>query len=121
MISTYPIQSMATNSTSWQDALASLIDPSQPMPEPEQAPAKTPAQAQKGRVHLAYERKGRGGKEVTIIGGLNISTELLAELASTIKSKLGTGGSVTPEGEILIQGDRRNQLCNLLPSLGFKL
>lgn len=107
---------------SWQDALASLFDPSQPMPEPE-APAEklSPSQAQKGKLHLSYERKGRGGKEVTIIGGLTLDDEQLRSLASTLKTRMGTGGSVTEEGEILIQGDRRKQLRELLPALGFKI
>lgn len=90
----------------WRDALASLAGtlpddgPSTPAPEPEPAPAAI------GRLHIAYERKGRGGKEATIIYGFECDDATLASLASRMKRDLATGGSCR-DGEILLQGDRR--------------
>lgn len=71
-------------------------------------------------VTLFYERKGRGGKEATIIAGFDVDDIELAEIASTIKKRLGAGGSAR-DGEILVQGDRREALRQLLPKLGFKV
>lgn len=71
-------------------------------------------------VTLFYERKGRGGKEATIIAGFEVDDSELADIASTIKKRLGAGGSAR-DGEILVQGDRREALRQLLPKLGFKV
>lgn len=64
-----------------------------------------------------YERKGRGGKEATII---EFDTDRdLADIARRLKTGLGTGGSVRGN-EILLQGDRRQALKLLLPKLGIR-
>lgn len=71
---------------------------------------------------LFYEKKGRAGKPTTIITGFNPDSDAhisMADLlASTLKKKLGCGGSARG-GEILLQGDRRESLRQLLPSLGY--
>ena len=107
--------------TDWQVALGALLN-SGNLPEGEEVKAeaqaeKTPA---KGRLVISYERKGRGGKEATIISGFTESHEEVAAIASQLKSKLGTGGSARG-GEILIQGNRREQLIPLLRKLGYKV
>lgn len=69
---------------------------------------------------LFYEAKGRGGKPVTIITGLDdCDPAMISDLASQLKKTLATGGSVRG-GEILIQGDRRERLRSLLKEQGFK-
>lgn len=76
-------------------------------------PAKHPA------VHVITERKGRGGKTATIIEGFVCDPEELKEVAASLKSALGTGGSARG-GEILIQGDCRERVKERLHKMGFK-
>ncbi|MDE7396347.1 MAG: translation initiation factor [Muribaculum sp.] len=73
------------------------------------------------RLDISYERKGRGGKPATIISGFtdDNTDEDIAELASTLRRSLATGGS-SRGGEILLQGDRRKQALDLLNSMGIK-
>lgn len=79
------------------------------------------ALAQQGRraVHIAFERKGRGGKQATIVTGFVCDDEALKTVASQLKRSLGVGGSARG-GEILIQGDCRQQVLDLLQGVGFK-
>lgn len=75
--------------------------------------------AKKPQVTLFYERKGRAGKEATILADfVGLNDDEIAVLASEIKRKLGTGGSVRG-GEILIQGDRRKEIREMLTQRGF--
>ncbi|MBD5170533.1 MAG: translation initiation factor [Bacteroidales bacterium] len=95
----------------WRDALASL---SESLPEGNAEPAAEKAKETKRSVTLFFERKGRGGKPVTILADFEgIDDDGIETLASELKRSLGTGGSARG-GEILIQGDRREQLRRLL-------
>jgi translation initiation factor 1 len=69
------------------------------------------------RIHL--EKKHRGGKEVAIIRGLDMNDDDLKLLAKELKSKCGTGGS-SKNGEILIQGNMREKLLEILKDKGYK-
>lgn len=69
---------------------------------------------------LFYERKGRGGKQATIIAGFTCTEAELKEIASTLKQRLATGGSARG-GEILIQGDRRPEAASALRAMGYKV
>mgnify|MGYP000766867494 FL=1 len=71
------------------------------------------------RLDIILEKKGRAGKQATIITGFRGSDEELLELASVLKRRLATGGSARG-GEILIQGDRRQDVLSALTSLGYK-
>ena len=71
-----------------------------------------------GIVRLHRESKGRGGKPVTLISGLGLSTQDMKSLAKDLKARCGTGGSIDGD-RILIQGDRRQDLKPLLESRGF--
>ncbi len=75
--------------------------------------------AQSGRLDIVFERKGRAGKCATIITGFTIGDDAVAELASRLKRRLGTGGSARG-GEILVQGDRRREVLAFLTSEGLK-
>ena len=71
-----------------------------------------------GIVRLQRQTKGRNGKPVTLITGVPLSAPELKKLAGELKRKCGVGGSV--EGaSILIQGDKRPLLKELLEQRGF--
>jgi len=79
---------------------------------------ETPApEAQDLRVML--DRKQRKGKSVTLVSGFVGEEEDLKDLAKMLKSKCGVGGTAK-DGEILIQGDHRNKILELLKSAGYK-
>lgn len=65
-----------------------------------------------------YEK--RKGKPVTIIDGYNGATEDFKKLAKEIKTKLSVGGSFKDE-KIIIQGDYRDKIMQLLKDKGFKV
>lgn len=102
----------------WKEALLNLDLPEgddTPQPAPTESP-QTPAADQ---LLVELDRKGRRGKEATIISGFTIPDSEVAKIASRLKSRLATGGS-SRGGEILIQGDRRNQVKAILVELGYK-
>lgn len=70
------------------------------------------------RLRLSMERAGRGGKTVTIVRGfIGTDTDLQA-LGKLLKQKCGVGGSVK-DGEIIIQGDHRTRLIEILQAAGY--
>jgi translation initiation factor 1 len=80
-------------------------------------PRSLPPQEQTASLHL--EKKGRGGKTVTIIRGLQLSPEDLKSLSKTLKTTCGTGGTLK-DGDIEIQGDHRQKIAEKLRALGYK-
>lgn len=73
-----------------------------------------------GIVRLSLERKGRGGKVVTIISGLPTPPQQIKLITKEIKQKCGTGGS-SKDGIIEIQGDVRQVVFDFLKEKGFKI
>lgn len=71
-----------------------------------------------GIVRLHRESKGRGGKSVTVIRGLPLTSSELKALAKQLKQRCGTGGAVKQDC-IEIQGDQRTLLKGELESLGY--
>jgi translation initiation factor 1 len=76
-----------------------------------------PPQQQKAIIQM--ERKGRGGKTVTVISGLVLRPEDLKALLKELKTTCGTGGTVK-DGMIEIQGDHRAKISARLRALGYK-
>ena len=74
---------------------------------------------EKARLDVLLDRKGRKGKDATIVAGFTVDDDAVAALAARLKQKLGTGGSARG-GEILIQGDKRRQVAELLSAWGYK-
>ena len=70
------------------------------------------------KLRLSMERAGRGGKTVTLIRGFIGMEEDLMALAKLLKQRCGVGGSVK-DGEIIIQGDHRQHLIELLKKEGY--
>ena len=68
---------------------------------------------------VSIDRKGRSGKQVTLVSGFVGTSEDLAELGRTLKVKCGVGGSAK-DGEITIQGDFRDRVTALLKDMGYK-
>lgn len=109
----------------WKEALlaqsrAMGIEPEHQTGDQAPEPEKQPEQIQKEAVNIVMERKGRGGKTATIIEGFTCSDEVLRQTAAALKSALGTGGSARG-GEILIQGDRREDAGRWLRAKGYKV
>jgi translation initiation factor 1 len=72
----------------------------------------------KATAKLRLERKGRGGKSVTVVDGLPKNKAFLDRLARELKRTCGVGGRAG-DGSIELQGDQREKLRALLPDRGF--
>jgi len=70
-------------------------------------------------LRVMLDKKQRSGKAVTLVTGFKGRTEDLEELGKTLKKKCGAGGAVK-DGEIIVQGDFRGKVLNLLIELGYK-
>lgn len=81
-------------------------------------PAAQAAARGDGIVRVARETKGRKGKGVTVISGVPLAADALEELATRLKRRCGSGGTVH-EGVIEIQGEHRDALVAELTRLGY--
>lgn len=75
---------------------------------------------EKQKLTVSIDRRKRAGKQVTLVSGFTGSDDDLAALAKMLKQKCGVGGSAK-DGEILIQGDFRDKVVEILKKEGYCL
>ena len=80
-------------------------------------PKSLPPQQQTAALYR--ERKGRGGKTVTVVRELQLTDDDLKSLARLLKQACGCGGTIK-DNTIEIQGDHRQKIAEQLRSLGYK-
>lgn len=73
---------------------------------------------EKQRLRVSLDKRNRKGKAVTLVTGFIGSDDDLEELGRILKTKCGVGGSIK-EGEIIIQGDHRGKVQDILQKEGY--
>ena len=113
-----PTESLVSNPFA---ALASMRDELPPGEAPREQPETPTAKELRGpaRAVVRYQRKGRGGKEVTIVEQLGLGQEVLDEWCRELKRSLGCGGNVEG-GALVFGGDQRARLPGLLEAKGVR-
>jgi translation initiation factor 1 len=112
-----PLPSASISSDAFA-GLAALRDAAPVSSESAKQDARRPdIQTGPARAVVRLERKGRGGKEVTVVSHLALTERELEKWLKALKSGLGCGGQV--EGELLVfQGDQRDRIGALLTARG---
>lgn len=87
-------------------------------PEPEQ-PEIIDLPPNQQHIRIQATRSGRKGKTVTVITGFQHTPDKLTQLLKQLKNKCGAGGTLK-DNTLEIQGDRRQQLLELLTQAGYK-
>ena len=103
--------------TDWKELLGKAYSISTEDIEREVQQEKAVAEKAKMKLRVAIDKKNRSGKTVTVVTGF-YDEESASSLAKTIKTKLGTGGSVK-DCEIVLQGDLRDKVLSILLKEGY--
>jgi translation initiation factor 1 len=86
--------------------------------ETDEAPETETLPRQQQRLRVAIEKKGRGGKTVTVVTGFEGTEDDLKELARVLKTKCGVGGAAK-DGEVIVQGELKQRVIDLLKAEGY--
>lgn len=73
---------------------------------------------EKQMLRISLDKRNRKGKSVTLISGFSGTDDDLKELGKMLKTRCGVGGSAK-EGEIIIQGDHREKVLEILHKEGY--
>jgi predicted translation initiation factor SUI1 len=105
--------------------LTSLADLEQLIPEserrqelPEHSAKKHKHDGKQKAVHVSLDTKGRKGKVVTLVTGLQHNPQTMEDIARMLKQHCGAGGTVK-DGNIEIQGDQRQRVTELLQEMNY--
>jgi len=84
------------------------------------AAAAKPVKKNRGRVDIIRQTAGRGGKTVTVVTGfVGIGLPEKEQLAKKMQKACGCGGTVK-DGNIEVQGDKRNEVARILTEANFR-
>lgn len=108
----------------WKDKLSQLAanDPEiqEGLNQIKEEESSSPQATDKQHFRVELDKAGRKGKQATLITGFEGDDEELKELATELKRTCGVGGSCRG-GEILIQGDLREKIGEILTKKGHKV
>ena len=89
-------------------------------PQTGQKAEVTPPRKSRGRVDIIRQKAGRGGKTVTVVKGfVGIGLPEKERLARAMQKACGVGGTVK-DGQIEIQGDKREEVARILAEANFR-
>ena len=112
------VSTMADND--WKKRLGVVFSTNPDFTYEEEAEEETATlEPSKQNLIVTIDRKGRAGKQVTLVTGFIGTADDLADLGRTLKVKCGVGGSAK-DGEIAIQGDFRDRIVTILKNMGYK-
>lgn len=84
------------------------------------SPAAKPVKKNRGRVDIIRQKAGRGGKTVTVVKNfVGIGLPEKEQLAKAMQKACGVGGTVK-DGQIEIQGDKREEVARILTEANFR-
>lgn len=104
--------------TSLSDLEELLPNTGQHKPQSPNIPPKHKHDGKGKPVRVSLEKKGRKGKTVTIVSGLQHNPSTMEEIARILKQYCGAGGTVK-EGQIEIQGDNRSRVTEKLREMNY--
>ncbi len=109
------------NNNDWKDRLNVVYSTNPDFHyETDDEPEAETLEPNKQNLKVCIDRKQRAGKSVTLVQGFVGTEDDLKDLAKMLKSKCGVGGSAK-DGEILIQGEFRQKVYDLLVQAGYKV
>jgi len=110
---------MKKNSNDWKDRLNVVYSTNPDFNYESDDDSETETlQKEKQLLRISLDKRNRKGKAVTLITGFVGTEEDMEELGKFLKVKCGVGGSAK-DGEIIIQGDFRNKVLELLQKEGY--